>query len=629
MKTSSTSRKGVTKVLRILTLLTAVSLLIGLLVVVPEATPAPGKKADEEAKLRHAWHLEMVKIPHPKKTGTFEAHYPKKEWKEVKYTIKPVLHPALPRRSGPRPLIVGNGNNLSAQAPTGFISSATGSFDSVTGVTSESGQVNATGPAVANAYMLQLNTNFFASTFAGSPAGCQGWEQFIFQNDGGSSTNNAAYIQYWLINYGATSPGPGWTQYGSDWWKNSTMHSMVPNQPISNLANLRLSGTASATGDTYFFSTGTTIYSAKGDNTVKAAAGWNTAEFCVVGDGGGGQANFNSGSTVVTRTEITDGGTAPPICVAEGFTAETNNLGFGPTAPLPSQPGPAIEVTESSAGGATANCAVATTVGDTHLTTFGGLMYDFQASGDFVLAQVDPDFVVHTRQVSGAPKWPDAAVNSAVATRMGKTTVAISVGSKRLVIDGKSRELGDGRSHSTADGVDVWRRGNVYFITSRGGHSVRATVHVTSKMSWIDVMVGLCHCCAKTKAKGLLANISGNVHQIAARDGTVLTNPFSFKDLYTHHGNSWRVPPTESLLSVFGKMEGANPQKPFYAIHLDPKVSEHLRAVCKKAGVKEGAHLDAATLDLAVIGDEEAAHGFVGVHPPIAVGKHVTAVARK
>ena len=71
------------------------------------------------------------------------------------------------------------------------------------------------------------------------------------------------------------------------------------------------------------------------------------------------------------------------------------------------------------------NCAAATSVGDTHLTTFNGLLYDFQASGDFVLAQVDPDFVVQTRQVSGAPTWPDASVNSAVATRMGKTKVAV------------------------------------------------------------------------------------------------------------------------------------------------------------------------------------------------------------
>ena len=400
MKTSSPLHPGITKVLRKLTVLTAASLLAGLLSscgtpVEPPATASTQKAQDaekaqdagkaqgvEKARLLEAWRTSMAQVPLPKK-GTFEAHYPSKEWREVP-SVKAPPYPMLPRR-GPRNFIVGNGNDISAQAPTGFISTATGSFDSVTGVTSESGQINNTGPAVANAYTLQLNTNFFPSTVAGSPAGSQGWEQFVFANDG---TSGFAFIQYWLINFGTTSPGPGWIQgpagFTSDWFRNSANGSGVPNQPISNLANLSLRGTVSASGDSYFFSTGSSVFSATGDNAVNAAAGWNIAEFCVVGDGGGGQANFNSGSTVVTRTKISFGGTAAPMCVAQGFTGETNNLSFGPTAPGASAPGPAVIATESSAGGSMSNCAAATTVGDTHLTTFKGLLYDFQASGDFV-----------------------------------------------------------------------------------------------------------------------------------------------------------------------------------------------------------------------------------------------------
>lgn len=70
---------------------------------------------------------------------------------------------------------------------------------------------------------------------------------------------------------------------------------------------------------------------------------------------------------------------------------------------MTSAPGPALIFNESSAGGS-ADCAGATTVGDTHLTTFGGLLYDFQATGDFLLADTGADFLVQTRQVSGAPK---------------------------------------------------------------------------------------------------------------------------------------------------------------------------------------------------------------------------------
>jgi hypothetical protein len=117
--------------------------------------------------------------------------------------------------------------------------------------------------------------------------------------------------------------------------------------------------------------------------------------------------------------------------------------------------------------GASSNCAAGIGVGDTHLRTFGGLFYDFQASGDFVLAQLDPDFVVQTRQVSGAPTWQDASVNNAIATRMGKTQVAVCLAPARLNVGGENIELCDGKSLSTLEGVDIWRRGNVYTITDQ------------------------------------------------------------------------------------------------------------------------------------------------------------------
>jgi hypothetical protein len=58
---------------------------------------------------------------------------------------------------------VGNGTDYAARV-TGLMSSATGSFDSVSGVTSETGQVNGSGPQVANTFSLQLNTNQFTTS---------------------------------------------------------------------------------------------------------------------------------------------------------------------------------------------------------------------------------------------------------------------------------------------------------------------------------------------------------------------------------------------------------------------------------------------------------------------------------
>ena len=428
----------------------------------PTAAPANQQLSPEEARLREEWRTSMAQVPLPKR-GCFESSYPSREWREVACTTAPPI-PMTPRR-GPRPLVIGNANDISAQAPTGFISSATGSFDSVTGVTNESSPIGNSGSPVPNAYTLQVNTNPFTSTTAcaGSPnPNCKGWEQFVFFNNGSAAS---VFIQYWLLRYNTTCPAGGWTQFqftGSTdiyCFRNSSNAAGVPNQPITNLGQLSLTGTVSASADSIALSTGSNMHSVTGDNSVNAAAGWQSAEFNVFGAGGnssgGGGATFNNGSTIVPRTRIVYGGTAAPNCLAQGFTGETNNLSFGPGAPGTSPPGPAIFFTESSAGGAPSNCAAATSVGDTHLATINGLFYDFQASGDFILAQVDPDFIVQARQASGAPQWPNASVNKAVAARIGKNQVALCLGpppspeaqvSGPLFVDGKPTPLDDGAS---------------------------------------------------------------------------------------------------------------------------------------------------------------------------------------
>ena len=582
----------------------------------------------EELRARLEWHLSMAQIPLPKK-GCFQAQYPNKVWREVTCVPTPnyPLLPAPPRH-GPRPLIVGNNNDISPQTPSGFISTAIGSFDSVSGVTTESGPVGNAGPSLSDTYTLQMNTNFFASNTvcqnAAVPSACNGWQQFVFENNTASSPAHRAYIQYWLIQYNTTCPtGQSWNQislYGGIYcWKNNSGGAVsVPNQPIANLGNLSLTGTVSSTADQVSVFDGTTSYARAGDNAVAASAGWNIAEFNIFGDGGnssgGGTASFAGNVTLVPRTRIIYGGRDAPTCTANGYTAEMNNLSFGPTAPAASPPGPAIAFTESIGGGSTSNCAAATAVGDPHLTTFNGLFYDFQAQGEFVLAQA-PNFIVETQQVSGAPTWPNAAVNHAVVTQMGSDRIGVCLAPARLNVNGRDTELESGKSYSTPNGVDIWRNGPIYIITDQTGNSVRALVNPT----WIDVSVGLGRW--PEKVTGLLANVNGDVNTLAMRDGTTLKSPFAFTDLYQRFGESWRVKPEESLLSICGgkRLEPSIPQAVFTAANLDPAVRERARAVCTNAGVKGQAYLDACTLDVAVIGNNDAAKVFVNAPPPVAV----------
>ena len=591
----------------------------------------------EEKRKRKDWNDSMLRKPAPRK-GCFKADYPSTEWTEVTCG-KGKQFPAIPRH-GVRPAVVGNNNDISAQAPSGIISQVIGSFDTVN-VSSESGPINNTGPSVADAYSLQINTNKMDGACSGSPnANCKGWEQFVFTNDATTGNTGKLVIQYWLLKYNATCPaGQSWTQFqftgdtdiycykdaldSSNGWNTPT-----PSQPIGNLGNMRMSAAVTSTTSSVTLSTGgTTTYNRTGDNAANAAAGWTIAEWNVFGNGGnsagGGTASFNAGASIVPRTEIIYGSNAAPNCVAQGFTGEMNNFSFGATAPAATAPGPAVIFSESIAGGATSNCAAASTIGDTHLRTFNGLFYDFQAAGDFTLAEVGRDFSVQTRQVSGAPTWPNATVNKAVAARFGKTQVAIclpragSDGPPEIHVDGKLTTVDNDQTLELPGGVGIARQGNVYQLTSEEGDSVRATVNPT----WIDVAIGLGQW--PSSVRGLIANPNGNVNQIAARDGFVLTNPFNFNDLYHRFADSWRVSGETSMLSacnVEGPREVGIPERTFYAKDLEPAIREKAKGVCTTAGVKPGPLHDACTLDVAVIGNDLAAKVFVDQLPPVAVG---------
>ena len=602
-----------------------------------KAAAAQEQVSAEENRKRKDWNDGMLHKTAPR-NGCFKADYPSTEWKEIPCG-RGKEFPAIPRR-GIRPAVVGNNNDISGKAPSGTISRTIGSFDTVN-VTSETGPVNNTGPSVADAYSLQINTDFMDGVCSGSPnPNCQGWEQFVLTNDGTTGSLGKLFIQYWLIKYNATCPtGQNWNQFqftgGTDiyCYKNARDASnglwlTVPSQPISNLANMRMSAAVTSTSDSVTLSTGgTTTYNRTGDNSVKAGAAWKIAEWNVFGDAGssagGGTASFNNGASIVPRTEIIYGGNSAPNCVAQGFTGEMNNLSFGPTAPGATAPGPAVIFTESIAGGATSNCAAASTIGDTHLRTFNGLFYDFQAAGDFTLAEVGKDFTVQTRQVSGAPTWPNATVNKAVAARFGTTQVAICLAppgkdeGAAVHVNGTLTIVADGKTFELPGEVGIARQGNVYQLTSEGGDSVRATVNPT----WIDVSVGLGQW--PVAVRGLIANSNGNFNQIAARDGFVLSNPFSFDDLYHRFADSWRVSGETSMLSVCdaGKpVEVRIPERTFYATDLEPAFREKAQGVCTTAGVKPGPLFEACTLDVAVIGNDAAAKVFVDALPPTAIG---------
>jgi hypothetical protein len=332
----------------------------------PAAPGAPAASAQPpSAQALKNWRDGMTHAPPPEK-GCFTLSYPNTKWQQVPCQAGPA-HPFLPAR-GPRPSTVGNGNDVAA-GTTGQISLAIGSFDSVSGVTSVTGEFG------SNDYSLQLNTDRFITPIcsgAGTPANCRGWQQFVYSNNGCTNSSGqvpCVFIQYWLLGWGSTTcpSSGGWTffQNGSDDECVTNSNVVVPpQQPLSNLGNLAVIAEANSGGmDAVIFSTGTALYVVQNnDNVLDLAGNWSALEYNIVGDGNGTVSTFNNGAAVVVRASIDNGGSTLPSCVSNtftGYTGETNNLNFA--SPPAAQQGtlPALAFAQSSAGGVGSPCGSA------------------------------------------------------------------------------------------------------------------------------------------------------------------------------------------------------------------------------------------------------------------------------
>jgi hypothetical protein len=587
----------------------------------------------------------MSKLAAPGK-GCFQARYPKVKWERVGCKT-PSGHPYAPKLPWPKsppwsPYVVGGSYNDMTAEVSGLILSAEGSFDQVLNLTSETGNAKGAGPEVPNAYSLQINTNFFDTPLCGGaadPSVCKGWKQFVFS----SLTDQGAFLSYWLTNYNTDCPS-GWTSYPTAPSPSTDQHCYsnlgVVGYPLGFTAPLdittlaiimTLKGSAdpSTGNDAVVFAAGPIMMM----STTPSPFGptpWTDAEFNVFGDCCNDQANFNPNATLLVRTTVHyldatgKPSEAAPRCVYASFTGETNNLWLSGATGVPLLKSPAIRFFETLVSGPPSPwCDMARGMGEPHLMTFDHLLYDFQASGDFVLSEMAPTVrgpgtVVHGRLTSGAPDYPNASLIRAVGMRSGGTSVAICLAPERIVVNGKTNQLSDGQTLSLTD-MDVIRIGNAYWMRSRAGDTLRAEVHNGIAKTWFDVYPGLAE--SPASPHGLVTNHGNHVLQIESRDGVVFTAPFHFGELYGHYAASWRLTTQESLLSVCGNAgPGGPPQKTFYASDLSPEERDRAEKVCRAANITDPALLDACEIDVTVLGPE-AAKAFVGMAPPAAVGK--------
>lgn len=302
------------------------------------------------------WQAEIGQAP-AAGAGCFQAAFPALTWHAVPCATAPA-RPLAPSSDG-APQTVGNGHDYSAVV-SGTISKATGTFTNVSPKITEKGKIDNSGAEKANEFSLQLNTQFFsgspACAGASNPSNCLAWQQFVYTTD-----SNIVFMQYWLIDYNNSCPS-GWFTDSNDCYTNSAETSLGGTAlTAKSLATLSLTGSAKAGGNdqVQVINGGKATRATGKDTKIDLAAHWNTTEWDLFGDGGGGEAFFGKNTTLEAVTTITATSSAAPSCVVDGFTAETNNLSLAATPALGSAASPTIGTKQTNGTTGTASCATA------------------------------------------------------------------------------------------------------------------------------------------------------------------------------------------------------------------------------------------------------------------------------
>ncbi|HTU81136.1 MAG TPA: hypothetical protein VMF61_03345 [Candidatus Acidoferrales bacterium] len=321
-----------------------------------EIAPPAAERAMTRPATFDAWRRSMIRTAFPGR-GCFKASYPSLAWSRIQCTVPP---PDVPSRQQIGVNKVGNGYDYGTDVAPSYISTAVGSFPAVSGV-KRIKTIGSTGSFSGNdSYSLQLNSNHFTTKACKHLKHCVGWQQFLFANPTGSNTSYV-YVQYWLLPAPGTSlskcpPNAGWKfVQNAGCYQNGQQYADVPNQSVSKLDSISLTGIADPSGDKVELASGGDMYGTTLQNApiTDLGKGWQGAEFNIFGDLDDSEVQFNRGSTVSVSIETETGSSDAPACAANaGTTGETNSLTLVSAPAKPSElEFPSVLFTESNAKG--------------------------------------------------------------------------------------------------------------------------------------------------------------------------------------------------------------------------------------------------------------------------------------